>query len=575
MHDNGVRKPFSKVNLREEQLIKDFSLKYFNLIQSLSKKDILTKVTDWYHHPSKDNLSAETYKYSINTINYKQELFDILNESGATTKIFNWINKNKTVQYHLPIIPFSRDDINTEREKTLKTGDMVSYPITPFTNINLWGMYGQFLNGTELKTFYKARDKYYRIIFPSKRKNAKKITIAENRSYSVNGNLIPRFFFEVAYVEELSKKILEYFNLPVKRKDKDITNKKVLPVTVELDRDDVITNTLIRELSFDPLYLFTLTPHKINGVITDKTSDEIENYKTVCRNIILNNSPILLALKNEAEVIKSLNGLSSLRLHIDFKVSKKSFRVRASGRQWNAECDTQSAKRDKAFTKDGIDGNFDLHSAIFAVARLMNKGVFNADWDIKDELLSKHHYAKEDGIELTRQDLKALMMRLFFKKSCNDMLRLYKDSFWLDSYLKKNKEEEIEVKKITKYPKKKPQAPRLSDDVLLQINQDVEEMIGKTAPYYYNIFLIESIIEMRVIRRFLEKGKKIRNVYDCFYYSLEEYPNEENGDTNKEVIEIINSSAISVYRELNEYLEQGRYWGMKTVRDMINDMDNS
>lgn len=47
-------------------------------------------------------------------------------------------------------------------------------------------------------------------------------------------------------------------------------------------------------------------------------------------------------------------------------------------------------------------------------------------------------------------------------------------------------------------------------------------MIGGSLPYIGNIFLYESLFELRIIKQCLDHGIEVKNVYDCFYYKPED-----------------------------------------------------
>ena len=69
--------------------------------------------------------------------------------------------------------------------------------------------------------------------------------------------------------------------------------------------------------------------------------------------------------------------------------------------------------RDNGLSFLGFSKKFDLHSAIFAVCRLMNYGDFDIDWDIKRILIPDY----DNLDEWTKKSWKKLLNRCFFSKS--------------------------------------------------------------------------------------------------------------------------------------------------------------
>ena len=68
-------------------------------------------------------------------------------------------------------------------------------------------------------------------------------------------------------------------------------------------------------------------------------------------------------------------------------IGKSRLGLKPSCRQYNDLCGIPSKDRHKLLKKQGYDGEFDLHSAIFAMARLVNTGEFNVEWDIKRAIM--------------------------------------------------------------------------------------------------------------------------------------------------------------------------------------------
>lgn len=68
-------------------------------------------------------------------------------------------------------------------------------------------------------------------------------------------------------------------------------------------------------------------------------------------------------------------------------------------------------------------------------------------------------------------------------------------------------------------------------------------MIGGSLPYIGNIFLYESLFELRIIKQCLDLGVEIKNVYDCFYFR------PEDEDT---VFKVINDVAMAFNNKISK-----------------------
>jgi len=66
-------------------------------------------------------------------------------------------------------------------------------------------------------------------------------------------------------------------------------------------------------------------------------------------------------------------------LHVKV-TGKKRISISIGTRQYNTDAIKSSVVRKEDFIKLGLDAEFDLSSAIFAIARLRNTNEFDIDW---------------------------------------------------------------------------------------------------------------------------------------------------------------------------------------------------
>lgn len=89
--------------------------------------------------------------------------------------------------------------------------------------------------------------------------------------------------------------------------------------------------------------------------------------------------------------------------------------------------------------------------------------------------------------------------------------------------------------------------PSVSRKTFYGLADAVDTLTGGTSKYYHNIFIIESLLELRIIRRFIERNLTIMNVYDCFYYVSSEMSTED-------IEKIITEEAIRLYDDIIDVL---------------------
>ena len=171
----------------------------------------------------------------------------------------------------------------------------------------------------------------------------------------------------------------------------------------------------------------------------------------------------------------------------------------------------------------------------------MNFGIFDADWDIKTELLNTDTYPLIDGTLLDRNGLKAVSYRTFFTKSFEDSYNKYKNACEGKVFKKGGKRRVLTEKE----EEKRKALPIMSETVFKKLYDNCQKLIGGSEKYVYTIFYIESLIECRVIYQMLRKRYEVRNVYDCFYF-------KSSQTTETEIKQIVTNCAIEVYKELKQ-----------------------
>jgi hypothetical protein len=224
------------------------------------------------------------------------------------------------------------------------------------------------------------------------------------------------------------------------------------------------------------------------------------------------NSKILKLLKSEQEKLHSLKYKVRFKLNIKVvKVTKFGYRAFVSGRQYNTLNSLAVIRRNLELKQFGYDGNYDFHSAIYSFARLINTGIFDVDWDIKNLLVEKA-FITESNNKVGRDSFKKFSFRVFFASSLKQSYNWYRRAVG------------AKKKKIDDY------LPRVTESTYSEIYSSYQALITNpidisgdskpigSGPYLYNIFVIESLAELRVINQLLEQDVAVKNVFDCFYF---------------------------------------------------------
>lgn len=206
-----------------------------------------------------------------------------------------------------------------------------------------------------------------------------------------------------------------------------------------------------------------------------------------------------------SELSEKLNVRMNFTIHMN--KSKNGYVIKASARQTNKLCNINKEERKEQLLKEGFDGEFDLHSAIYSVARLLNTGKFDCDWDIKKVV----DYA---AYGISKEEFKQLLMLAFF----NDKQSAYR------AY-----SHDCLEKKFTK----------LSKEDFLTLRDECAMIVGGLEQHQDTIFLNESLLELKVMAELSKKEIEYKNVYDCFFFKT-------NQITENKMKNIINKVAQEI-----------------------------
>lgn len=232
------------------------------------------------------------------------------------------------------------------------------------------------------------------------------------------------------------------------------------------------------------------------------STKQIEYIKQYYFNKIVKLNPIY---KQCSELSEKLNVKMNFTIHM--KKSKNGYAIKVSARQTNKLCNINKEERKEQLLKEGFDGEFDLHSAIYSVARLLNTGKFDCDWDIKKVI----DYA---AYGISKEEFKQLLMLAFF----NDKQSAYR------AY-----SHDCLDKKFTK----------LSKEDFLTLRDECAMIVGGIEQHQDTIFLNESLLELKVMAELSKREIEYKNVYDCFFF-------KKNQITENKMKDLINKVAQEI-----------------------------
>ena len=216
--------------------------------------------------------------------------------------------------------------------------------------------------------------------------------------------------------------------------------------------------------------------------------------------------------------------------HMNFTVrmkkDKNGYFLYSTGRQNNSLCYMKKEHRKQILNDKGFDGEFDLHSAIYSVSRLLNTGKFDCDWDIK-KVIDYSSYG------VNKKEFKKMLFFIFFCTKSNAYRAYSKDC--LDNNYRK-----------------------LSKDVFMKFYDNCQMIVGGTSQHRNNIFIKESLLELRVLEKLKKMNISFHNVYDCFYFKTSEI-------TEREMKKLINNTAEEL-KDKRSNIRPMRSFMIKTVK---------
>lgn len=232
------------------------------------------------------------------------------------------------------------------------------------------------------------------------------------------------------------------------------------------------------------------------------SAKQIEYIKQYYFNKLVRSSPIYQQCR---ELSEKLNVRMNFTIHMN--KSKNGYVIKVSARQTNKLCNINKEERKEQLIQEGFDGEFDLHSAIYSVARLLNTGKFDCDWDIKKVI----DYA---AYGINKEEFKQLLMLAFF----NDKQSAYRA--YAHDCLEK-------------------QFTKLSKEDFLTLRDECAMTVGGIEQHQDTIFLHESLLELKVMAELSKKEIEYKNVYDCFFFKT-------NQITENKMKNIINKVAQEI-----------------------------
>lgn len=244
--------------------------------------------------------------------------------------------------------------------------------------------------------------------------------------------------------------------------------------------------------------------------------------------LIIRKSHVIKTLFEEMVITRSYNQEVLINLNIKTsRIKDKGYHLYVSCRQYNYFTQLNWLRRPIELQQFGFDEEYDLHSAIFTISKVIVSGEFNKNWDIKKEL-SSLSFKDIDGKPLDKNLFKNLGFRVFFAPSKE------KSYSWYKNALKNRNSIRLDLVSEQTYSDIYDAFWRLTGA------KEKQEMMNLR----YVIFILESIFELRVINELCKRGIEYRNVYDCFYY-------KSNQISELELDEIVKEKMDSMYRDFH------------------------
>lgn len=86
-------------------------------------------------------------------------------------------------------------------------------------------------------------------------------------------------------------------------------------------------------------------------------------------------TPLMKCIYEDIENLRKMNYDVFFSVNVKFRKTKTRLFISNSGRQYNDLCNISSERRNDMLCSENFDLSFDLHSAVFSVARLLEKGL--------------------------------------------------------------------------------------------------------------------------------------------------------------------------------------------------------
>ena len=115
-------------------------------------------------------------------------------------------------------------------------------------------------------------------------------------------------------------------------------------------------------------------------------------------------TPLMKCIYEDIENLRKMNYDVFFSVNVKFRKAKTRLFISNSGRQYNDLCNISSERRNDMLCSEDFDLSFDLHSAIFSVARLLEKGLWDCDWNIKKIILNKQNRATSEKDIIVKSD---------------------------------------------------------------------------------------------------------------------------------------------------------------------------
>jgi hypothetical protein len=206
---------------------------------------------------------------------------------------------------------------------------------------------------------------------------------------------------------------------------------------------------------------------------------------------------------------------------------KKTYMFTITGRQSVGELNDIDGETRLEYLKESfnIDGNYDVPSCIQSICHAINTKTIDFSLNLGNVLVEKKFHFK-DGKIIDKNSLKTFAFQMFFANQPQNAMYGYND-------------------RIGKYT-----GNFIESQTAINVQKTMEGLIGPYKSFRYNIFLLETLIELRVLNKLLGITKNIRNVFDCFYFdtksiSVNEVKNLVIEEFKKLIPEFIHLSQIS------------------------------